>query len=1197
MTTSTFLEKILIRLKQGDARSIHLNAIPGNFARLDIYDLINIEQSLHHQFLENLLTKRNFKFSITIPPTILQHKNAEEKKIIQKLIKKLNHLDYQDKEGYAEHGYHAFGFGYPLLIKRDPINRDRILKAPLLIWYLKIEKDAQKNNTWTISRDDEHPLIFNELLQAHVESNEKITTQDLDVLLEEEFVNELQLKAFCKTLMDKLNTPFSIEENIATILPCTNKETIESITKETPWVRWSGVFGLYKVQKQSIIKDMELLEKNNLTTSSNETEFSTFDGEILTPITLDPSQENVLFQLKNSNNIIIQGPPGTGKSQSLTAVITQALLNKQKVLVVCEKRTAMEVLYNNLKKENLHHLCVLIEDVYTDRKSIVENVRDIIENIEQLNFRFKENEYETLRAKFLTLQEEINHRINLSTQLVFGDNTWTELLHRSLILNEDSITLAKANELNKIIRNHLFQFDFNEFVGLQKAIQTAIPLHQNMPDNKQLFEKIQTNKIQETTDSDALFHTVITHHNASASLLQKIEQNTSTFQKNYTQLRTWRKYLVRIMAFFSAYYKQIIEQQKATLLSYIQIKNNLLQDKIFTETIEFTDTLSINDISELKIALQKIQNNTLPIKENAQHFEAFFMYQKFVLQQDEKTKILLQAVLDTDNLNAAKIVETYYINQVILKICLQNGLKEDTIQLYEDLKNTDIALKQKLSEKIRFIWQDAAKTAVKSSDITALKYLYNQRKNKQFASKNSLRKIIHQDFEFFTNMFPVVMVNPSVSSSILPLQKDIFDFIILDEASQLRLEDTYSSLIRGKIKVISGDRHQMPPSNFFGNEVIFYSDEEAENNNDDFLAESKSLLEYADDTQFKSTYLDFHYRSKHPDLIGFSNHAFYQSRLIPMPQKQAYQAIYYNAVNGIYTNGTNVKEAEEIVQYIYTLQPENNELPSIGIATFNIYQRDLILDKLYEAAYADKHKNEHLQALLSKGLFVKNLENIQGDERDIMLLSTTFGADENGKFRQAFGPINQEKGYQLLNVIITRAKQALHVYTSIPETIFMKYETDLQEKGNTGKGIFYAYLAFVKSCAENNKLQIQALFASLVTKQKTSNIQHLKSNPDDIFRQYIYEQLKKHLGDSLQQNQTFGGFHFDLAWIQNEKIAFVFDFENSEMYHSEVAYRKKLHQQDILQQYNIHTYHIWALHWWKDKDAEIQKILEHISKF
>ncbi|MEZ5054801.1 MAG: hypothetical protein R2807_08610 [Chitinophagales bacterium] len=89
-------------------------------------------------------------------------------------------------------------------------------------------------------------------------------------------------------------------------------------------------------------------------------------------------------------------------------------------MVVCEKRTAMEVLYNNLKKENLHHLCVLIEDVYTDRKSIVENVRDIIENIEQLNFRFKENEYETLRAKFLTLQEEINHRINLSTQLVLA---------------------------------------------------------------------------------------------------------------------------------------------------------------------------------------------------------------------------------------------------------------------------------------------------------------------------------------------------------------------------------------------------------------------------------------------------------------------------------------------------------------------------------------------------------------------------------------------------------------------------------------------------------------------------------------------------------------------------------------------------------------------------------------------------------
>jgi hypothetical protein len=117
MSSNSFIEKLLARLKSGDARSIHLNALPGNFARLDIYDLMNIEPSLHLKFLENLLTKRDFKFSITIDPALLSAKSADEKKIVQKIIKRLNHLDYQEKEEFAEHGYHSFGFGYPLLIK------------------------------------------------------------------------------------------------------------------------------------------------------------------------------------------------------------------------------------------------------------------------------------------------------------------------------------------------------------------------------------------------------------------------------------------------------------------------------------------------------------------------------------------------------------------------------------------------------------------------------------------------------------------------------------------------------------------------------------------------------------------------------------------------------------------------------------------------------------------------------------------------------------------------------------------------------------------------------------------------------------------------------------------------------------------------------------------------------------------------
>ena len=1185
-----FIEKLLVRLKTGDARSIHLNALPGNFARLDIYDLMNIESSLHLKFLENLLTKPTFKFSITIEPSSLNSKTADEKKIIQKIIKRLNRLDYQEKEEFSEHGYHSFGFGYPLLIKRDPNNPDRILKAPLLIWYLDIEKDSRKNNTWTIIRDEQHPLIFNELLQSHFESIEKIKTEDLEVLIEDDFLDEPQLNQFCKQLLEKLNIPFNATENIATLLPSTNKETIESVTKETAWIRWSGVFGLYKMQKQAIIKDVEnLLERQEPRVKSQDNadlinEPIYFDGEVLTPVSLDPSQENVLQQVKQHNTIIIQGPPGTGKSQSLTAIITQALLNKQKVLVVCEKRTAMEVLYNNLKKENLHHLCVLIEDVYSDRKNIVERVRDIIENTEQTTVRFRANEYELARSKFLSLQEEINHRINFTNTEIFGDDNWLELLYRSHELNQDKAILEKANSINKTLRNSDYEFTYEEFIKLSEKIKEANELFLKVDKEAFVFDEINASYFIQNMNSENLeidIHCI--RDEASMLLSNFIEPNLKDFGINYDKQNGFTAFKVSILSFFSSKYKNIIKQKEDTKTELRILLSCLEGNKIVTSD------LSENDMNEkISDIIPKVKNIDIEIEKHynqLKNLPNYFNYKKHLLQQDAKTQSIITALSNLGT-NWNSIFETYYINQTIFKTALQNGIKDDAQKLYDELKQTDNLFKQKLSEKINFIWNETIQNTIKTKDLSEIKYLYNQRKNKQFSSKNSLRKIIHQDFDFFTTLFPVLMVNPTVCTSILPLQQNLFDFIILDEASQLRLEDTYSSLLRGKTKIISGDKHQMPPSNFFGNETIFWNEEEE--SAEDFLAESKSLLEYAGDANYKSSYLDYHYRSLHPNLIQFSNHAFYQSRLIPLPEKENYQSIFYKNVDGIYKDGTNEKEAEEIVDFIFSSEKTNDEYPGIGIATFNIYQRDLIFDKLYEHAYADKAKNEKLQSLLNKGLFVKNLENIQGDERDIMVLSTTFGKDETGKFRQFFGPLTQEKGYQLLNVIITRAKHSLYVFSSIPEITFAAFEEELAQKGNKGKSIFYAYLSYVKACAENN--EEQKSFIKSCLQKNNQQVIAAKQQQVAVFKNLVFTELQKKYGENIRQNYPLGGFVLDIVLLKNNQPVLYIDFENTQNYHPEVSYRIKLHQQKIVETYNIKTYHLWSYNWWKDAAKEIQTI-------
>jgi superfamily I DNA and/or RNA helicase len=1192
MPSTSFIEKLLVRLKSGDARSIHLNALPGNFARLDIYDLINIEPSLHLKFLENLLTKKEFKFSVTIEPALLNSKTADEKKIVQKIIKRLNHLDYQEKEEFAEHGYHSFGFGYPLLIKRDPNNSDRILKAPLLIWYLTIEKDSRKNNTWTISRDEEHPLIFNELLQAHFESNEKIKTDDLDILLEDDFVDEKELNEFCKKILDKLNIPFDAATNIATILPCTNKETIETITKESAWIRWSGVFGLYKMQKQSIIKDVEnLLKSEDESAIENESGNTHFEGEVLSPVALDPSQENVLQQLKQHNTLIIQGPPGTGKSQSLTAIITQALLNKKKVLVVCEKRTAMEVLYNNLKKQNLQHLCVLVDDVYSDRKNIVEHVRTIIEQTEQTPTRFRANEYELTRSKFLSLQEEINHRINFTNSEIFGDDNWMELLSRSYLLNQDETLLAYANSINKTVRNSDYAFSYEEFIALSEKIKEANELFLKVNKEAFIFDEIHDSYLSTKQSAVDISADIQQIANKSSTVFSNIEQHLKLYGNDYDEQTGFTSFKVSFFSIFSSKYKNIIQLKEETKKQLSGLVAYLLKENIVSSD------LSVHEMNEkISSVLPKIEVVNTEISKfgkQLKYLPDYFNYKKYLLQQDTKTQAIINALVKTGNDNWLLIFETYYLNQTILKTALENSIKDDVQKLYDELLQTDKQFKQKLSEKISALWNETIQNSIKTKDLTEIKYLYNQRKNKQFASKNSLRKIIHQDFDFFTTLFPVLMVNPTVCTSILPLQENLFDFIILDEASQLRLEDTYTSLLRGKTKIISGDKHQMPPSNFFGNDVLFWNENEEETTAEDFLAESKSLLEYADDANYKSSYLDYHYRSLHPDLIQFPNHAFYQSRLIPLPEKQPYQAVHYKNVEGIYADGTNQKEAEEIVNFIFTMEKTNDEYPGIGIATFNIFQRNLIFDKLYEHAYADKEKNEKLQALLNKGLFVKNLENIQGDERDVMILSTTFGKDEAGKFRQFFGPLTQEKGYQLLNVIITRAKHSLYVFTSIPENVFLQFEEELLQKGNKGKSIFYAYLSYVKSCSENNTTQND--FIKNTLQKNSQQLSAGKKIQEDQYKNQLYIELKKKLGDNVVQNYTLGGFNLDILIVKDNKPYLSVDFENTANYDSEISYRIKLHRQHMLDIYGIKTYHLWSYNWWKDATKEMENITFQIS--
>jgi hypothetical protein len=322
------------------------------------------------------------------------------------------------------------------------------------------------------------------------------------------------------------------------------------------------------------------------------------------------------------------------------------------------------------------------------------------------------------------------------------------------------------------------------------------------------------------------------------------------------------------------------------------------------------------------------------------------------------------------------------------------------------------------------------------------------------------------------DLCPVWMVSPETAAQLFP-REPVFDVVLFDEASQCRLEEALPVLTRGRRVVIAGDPKQLPPTRFFESAVSQSEDEEAETDQELFeqqQGEVEDLLAAALGLEIEQCYLDVHYRSRHAELIGFSNEHFYGSRLQPIPGRApAPRApVTLHRVGGTYEKRRNEAEADRVCEIVRELLGRE-EPPSIGIACFNLPQRELILEKLDELAEQDPDFGRRLAAARTRtgagsfqGLFVKNLENVQGDERDHIIISTTYGPDTKGKFYRRFGPLGMAGGGRRLNVLVTRARDEVHLVTSIPPESYRSLAP--LEAGQTpgGAWLLFAYLKYAE---------------------------------------------------------------------------------------------------------------------------------------
>jgi Protein of unknown function (DUF4011)/REase_MTES_1575/AAA domain len=428
---------------------------------------------------------------------------------------------------------------------------------------------------------------------------------------------------------------------------------------------------------------------------------------------------------------------------------------------------------------------------------------------------------------------------------------------------------------------------------------------------------------------------------------------------------------------------------------------------------------------------------------------------------------------------------------------------------------------------------------------------------------------------------PCFMMGPlSVAQYLAPGQLK-FDLVVIDEASQIKPEEALGAIARGSQLVVVGDPEQLPPLSFFERQFDQDLDEDSADDTS-AVEEHESVLDVATALYQPIRRLRWHYRSRHAGLIAFSNVEFYRSRLVLFPSpadsggQQCVQFIH--VANGVYESGHakwNRPEAERVIGLVLHHMHTSPEL-SLGVVALNHQQRELIeellTDRLRNDEIAQRFIERHKQT--AEPFFIKILENVQGDERDVIVISVTYRRDQNGNLIQRFGPINQAQGPRRLNVLFTRARHRVVVFSSVdPDEI----RTDASSP--RGVIVLKAYL----NRAKNGRF-------------KTESFSELQPTSD--FEIAVSKALTAR-GFECVPHVGVAGFFIDVAVRHPEKPgAFILGVvSDGASYHSAKSARDRDRLRPMILEnlgWNIHR--IWTTDWFRDSRREIEKLVERVRE-
>jgi very-short-patch-repair endonuclease len=454
----------------------------------------------------------------------------------------------------------------------------------------------------------------------------------------------------------------------------------------------------------------------------------------------------------------------------------------------------------------------------------------------------------------------------------------------------------------------------------------------------------------------------------------------------------------------------------------------------------------------------------------------------------------------------------------------------------------------------------------------------------EFAKKRNhmpIRKLLKHAAPAIQAAKPVFMMSPLSIAQFLEAGSIEFDILVMDEASQIEPVDALGAIARCKQIIVVGDNKQLPPTRFFSS-MTSNDDDNDDKDEDDYhinTGDVESILSLCEAKNLPSRMLRWHYRSKHPSLIAVSNKQFYENKLfiVPSPydEASAMGLRFRHVPNGVFDSGgtsANVIEAKAVADAVMQ-HAIHSPQQSLGVAAFSTKQRQAIIDELELLRRNNQEAESFFSSHVHEPFFVKNLENVQGDERDVMFISVGYARNPQGYLAMRFGPLSSEGGERRLNVLISRAKQRCEVFSSITAD-----DIDLER----GKGLGVAALKLFLQFAQTGRLDY-GIETGL--------------EADSIFEEQVAAALRAH-GYDVRHQIGAAGFFIDLA-IKDPAIAgrYIIGIEcDGANYHSarSARDRDRLRQQ-VLEAHGWIIHRIWSTDWFKHPQEQIAKTIAAIE--